>query len=480
MNSVRRFLNGRLFLVIFVLTVFVLDLMTSLPAMKDSTDVMFSGAPPVLLKQRLQVAGVLFLCVIDGLVLLFCDEIMPFLASGLMTIIFAAKCYDSYNLFMGGNMAYITVPIFLFVIAALIVNFARYFSENRDIPFFSVGKSFWGIAAVTVAVTLGGLGKISLADYFSAAYYVVFLGVGMLLLYFVFRFRFRHRDDYDFAEKFAEVLLIVGLCAALLAAKSILFSLDDILLNKSVPEWKFRNNYSTFLMICMPAPLMFARRHRYPIFLSFIMFAVMSLLGSRSGLFLGAIEFCCCLLFLIVTDSENRNLYIIISLACAAALVFLGGKVMTYFSSRYFGFNPIEQGEQRMRLIDASIRDFLDAPIFGQGLGFKGNYDIYTPKKGAMGWYHMMIPQIIGSMGLVGVAAYGFQFINRAYLAFVKSGYNAFVLFLCYGGLLLMSQTNPGEFCPFPYEMLAVMIFVIIETRKEKGADSEKITVRRS
>ncbi len=31
------------------------------------------------------------------------------------------------------------------------------------------------------------------------------------------------------------MLLIVGLCAALLAAKSILFSLDDILLNKSVP-----------------------------------------------------------------------------------------------------------------------------------------------------------------------------------------------------------------------------------------------------
>ena len=80
----------------------------------------------------------------------------------------------------------------------------------------------------------------------------------------------------------------------------------------------------------------------------------------------------------------------------------------------------------------------------------------------------------------MGVAAYGFQFINRAYLAFVKSGYNAFVLFPLLRGLLLMSQTNPGEFCPFPYEMLAVMIFVIIETRKEKGADSEKITVRRS
>ena len=88
-----------------------------------------------------------------------------------------------------------------------------------------------------------------------------------------------------------------------------------------------------------------------------------------------------------------------------------------------------------------------------------------------MGWYHMMIPQIIGSMGLLGVIAYAFQFINRAYLAFVKSGYSAMVLFLCYGGLFLMSQTNPGEFCPFPYEMLAVMIFVIIETQKEKKTD---------
>lgn len=471
MDSVRRFLNSRLFLVIFALSVVVIDLLTSLTVGKDSSDVMLSGTPPVVMKQQLQTIAVLFLCVIDGLVLLFCDEIMPFLAAGLMTTLFAVKSYDSYNLFMGRPMVFLSVPVFLFAIAALIVNFMRYYRKNRDIPFFSVGKSFWGIAAVAVAVTLGGLGSISFRDYISAAYYVVFLGVGMIGLYFVFRFRFRHRDEYDLSEKFAEVLIIVGLCAALLAAKSILFSLDDILLNRSVPEWKFRNNYSTFLMICMPAPLMFARRHRYPIFLSFIMFGVMSLLGSRSGLFLGAIEFGCCLLFIIVTDRENRNLYIIVTLACAAALIFLGGKVMTYFSSRYFGFNPIEQGEQRMRLIDASIRDFLDAPIFGQGLGFKGNYDIYTPKRGAMGWYHMMIPQIIGSMGLLGVIAYAFQFINRAYLAFVKSGYSAMVLFLCYGGLFLMSQTNPGEFCPFPYEMLAVMIFVIIETQKEKKTD---------
>ena len=93
MNSVRRFLNGRLFLVIFVLTVFVLDLMTSLPAMKDSTDVMFSGAPPVLFKAATSGCGRAFPLRYRRPCAAFCDEIMPFLASGLMTIIFAAKCY---------------------------------------------------------------------------------------------------------------------------------------------------------------------------------------------------------------------------------------------------------------------------------------------------------------------------------------------------------------------------------------------------
>ena len=63
MQSVRRFLNGRLFLVVFAAFVFLIDILTSFPALKDSSDVMLSHAPEVLLKQQLQVSCVLFLCV---------------------------------------------------------------------------------------------------------------------------------------------------------------------------------------------------------------------------------------------------------------------------------------------------------------------------------------------------------------------------------------------------------------------------------
>lgn len=114
---------------------------------------MLSHAPEVLLKQQLQVSCVLFLCVLNGLVLLFCDEIIPFLASGLMTVLFASKSYDCYHLFMGRPMIFVTVPVFVFVVSALIVNFSRFYIKNKDARRLTVGQSFWGIAAVTVAVT---------------------------------------------------------------------------------------------------------------------------------------------------------------------------------------------------------------------------------------------------------------------------------------------------------------------------------------
>jgi len=34
---------------------------------------------------------------------------------------------------------------------------------------------------------------------------------------------------------------------------------------------------------------------------------------------------------------------------------------------------------------------------------------------------------------------------------------------MSYMGLFLMSQVNPGEFCPMPYAALAVTFFIIME-----------------
>ena len=82
-----------------------------------------------------------------------------------------------------------------------------------------------------------------------------------------------------------------------------------------------------------------------------------------------------------------------------------------------------------------------------------------------MSWYHMMIPQIIGSMGLIGVAMYGYQIFARFKIIFTKTSSWSLVLGLSYLGILMMSQVNPGEFCPVPFEMLAVLLFILQERR---------------
>ena len=76
----------------------------------------------------------------------------------------------------------------------------------------------------------------------------------------------------------------------------------------------------------------------------------------------------------------------------------------------------------------------------------------------------MMIPQIFGSMGLVGVLGYGYQFVTRFILVLKKRSAEAVTLGLSYLGLFLMSQVNPGEFCPMPYALVATLIFVLVES----------------
>ena len=119
-----------------------------------------------------------------------------------------------------------------------------------------------------------------------------------------------------------------------------------------------------------------------------------------------------------------------------------------------------------------AFEDFARNPVFGMGIGYQGNSDIYNPVKGAANWYHMMPFQIIGGFGLVGVAAYGYQFFGRIKLIFRKPTPKRLALGLSYSGVLLMSMVNPGEFCPVPYQFLAVLLFILLENTEEGDQDN--------
>jgi len=58
-------------------------------------------------------------------------------------------------------------------------------------------------------------------------------------------------------------------------------------------------------------------------------------------------------------------------------------------------------------------------------------------------------------------------------LAFTRRDFPEVTLSLCYFGLLLMSQVNPGEFCPFPYALIATTIFLFLDG-KQPSEKAEK------
>ena len=130
---------------------------------------------------------------------------------------------------------------------------------------------------------------------------------------------------------------------------------------------------------------------------------------------------------------------------------------------------PLSTGNTTRKTQNAASRRWKN-PLFGSGiLDNTIAYGGYK-KAGAMAWYHMMIPQIIGSMGLVGVVAYAYQGFARFKLIFTKKSSWSLVLGISYLGILMMSQVNPGEFCPLPFELLTVLLFILQERRLEQDS----------
>ncbi len=395
--------------------------------------------------------GAIALLYVSGVMFIFLDNLIVPLFPILLASTFVIKCYDSASLFM--PLWYLGI----FPVGALVY----YLIKNRGK--FTVGKSFYGILAVAIAVTLGGLFEIRKEEYFGGAslYYVLGLGFGMLLLYLVFRAQAKENDRYSIYEKYTDILCVVGLFASFVVVEHYLKNFSGTLLS-----FQWSNNIATILMFLMPIPLYKMQKNKAYVLLFLLNYAAILLSNSRGGWLMGTVEFVICV-FVYVTVSKNKTLkrvfYSVSGVALAAALIY--GAYEIFLSD---GFNFIVHSEARTKLIARSFEDFAKNPLFGVGIGNTDNSDLYHGKVGTMCWYHMMIPQIVGSLGAVGIYCYGKQIVERFGMAFKNATPYSLVLGLSYLGMLLMSQVNPGEFCPLPYELLVVLNFIMIEKYNEK------------
>lgn len=400
--------------------------------------------------------GVIVFAAIIAAMLLICEDIMPAVAPFMLVCVFSTNCYDSFDTFIGYAKY---APL---IAACVIFHFIVYRKK------FSFGNSIWGIYAVSIAICLGGIGRFSVKEYALGAYYVLGLSFGMLGGYFLLKSELSVPRKYDVKIRASVIMTLMGLlCVAMIAMGRYFYAIGQVSTNPQSVYGYSTNNLATFLMFAMPFPLYLAKKkHWLWAILTPVLYGFLCITGARSGLLLGTVEMGVCCIYWIAQAKRKRGMgfrFILCGLAGAAVLVVLGDYIWEIFNRRIINEDVI--GSERYEMILQSFQNFRENPWVGTGILDDtiayGSHNV----KGTMTWYHMMIPQVIGSMGLVGIFAYSFQIVGRAKLIFKRKSWWSFCLGISYLGILLMSQVNPGEFCPIPFELLTIALFIFQEER---------------
>ncbi|MBR2591111.1 MAG: O-antigen ligase family protein [Clostridia bacterium] len=436
------------------------------------------GIACLIVTFKFEVGGSVVFILIESILLLFCEDILVTTLPFLLTCLFLCKMYDSFDTFIR------LWPIAVGLIAVIIVHFIIY---RKKIVF---GQLFWGILAASIATTLGGLfSKGSWVNIDgSGIFYIVGLGFGILFIYVLLSSHIHRNTDYDIAEKISYIMMLTGIFAVFMVLQHYMTLFSVFVRNPMslvedpnffYVQWK--NNVSTFLMICMPFPfyLSFKKTHRSSTFhrywMGVLMYVALLMIQSRGGMLFGTIEFIICIVTIIFIDKQSRRKNLIAMFAMVLfAVVFLVSA--SDLVAVYMQKMSVDSDEVRWRLYKDAWENFKHHPIFGVGLCYSGNHaETWEPVTGAINWYQNSILQILASFGIVGVLCYGFQFYCRIrVLTRCRTKFN-YTVFLSYLGLGMMSLVNPGLFSPIPYLFILTMLLVIVEKKNEELLDESDL-----
>ena len=381
---------------------------------------------------------------------------LPFLQLNLLLIF----CYDSFSFFIE----------YLWLLPVVVVALGVHLVRLR--PRLLRGPTLLPLCAVALATVLAGIGMIPVTDYVRPASLVFMagLGPGLLLTYFILK---NETACEDATEDFFTDLLFWSVTASAIVFAYMIPELfqSGAYHQMAMPQWS--NNISTILMISMPAVMGLKKRGYISYVPLFFAYLAIVLSGSRGGLLLASLEFPLCCFWFWRTEKHpvQRLWYRLLFLYTLLILSYF-----LYIGVRYAPFfNLVLSGDVRWDLFSRGFSDFSENSMFGSGFGYRGNADLYSGRTGTVNWYHLFIAQVVGGMGLCGILAWGWQLWVRLRLSLKLWAKPQFALALCYLGLFLMSQVNPGEFCPTPYAFLAVYIFVLIEKETQLAVASDTV-----
>ena len=399
------------------------------------------------------VPSTVLLAVLCGWMLVFCRDILAAALPFLLIFLLSTLQYTSLSVFLP------CAPLAVLPIGGLLVHL---FHWKKPVV---AGKSAVGLAAVAAATVLGGVGAISAGEYFAplSLYYILGLGPGLLVTYLLLRSELEMPHSYDLMDRLMQMLYTIGLAMVLAIACFYAENWAAFADNWEIPCIPYRNFAATILVSTLPAVFSLVRRSRWYLAAVLLWGAALFFSGSRTALLFGAVMMLLGMLYLLRRRVLPFWAFFAALATAAVAALLLGHQIQEIFlGGRGEPDVFIGPHEPRWALLARSWDDFRQHPLFGIGLGSQKNTDLFKGIPGSMVFYHNAPAQILGSMGLAGVAAYGLLLANRIRL--LLRGGEAYILVgMYYTGMLLVSMTNPGLFCPLPNAALTVLVFSVLE-----------------
>lgn len=398
--------------------------------------------------------GIILTVIIAGFILCAQADTLP-----LFTILFMVAFTFPDDI---DPLNYLPIMPYLSIVAVgIICHFVRF----RPRPRYTA--MFFPMLAVSVALLMGGADSISAEHYAGGITYALLLGVAILALYVILGMYYDPPKDVDVKGYIMALLVTMGV---VLALQTIVFYIRTdkpitlwTKINLDV-GWGISNNVSTLLLMSFPACFYFASKTRYTsvihMAIGIVLFIANVFTFSRGGI-LASLVVIVPTVIVGGIYAKNRKVYIISAAALFAVVAIILASTYKFWvplieSTFASGMNS----SGRDKLYAEALQGLIDHPIFGLGIGFRGDW--YNIPNMPMYWFHSTFFQIIGSMGLLGLIAYVYFYTSRYYLILKRDMFNVFI-FLCLLGFEGYSMIDTGTFVPIPTMLIAMMLTLAVE-----------------
>lgn len=413
-----------------------------------------------------EVAGVIIIVLLCAFILIFIEDVTPLIPIFVMvSAMFPAEVNPAeYGLAFIGLAP---LPI------ALIYHVIRYFRG------FKIKKFFFPQLAISIALIVGGVGVVSAEEYANGIAWVLLLGALILLLYFVFSSYERFPKEVSVKDYLCKTLMAFAAIICFEVFVTYIIAPDQMSVDYGRVSlgWCIGNNFSSTLMFLIPGTLYLGTKSKHPwIYTVFfgIQYIVTIMSLSRGGILFATILLPFELAFMIYATPKKgkKEILIVLGVFVLIAIILVGvfwDKVSSLLNSvinNSFKADGHIEGSGREELYAEAWECFKTNPIFGVGIGYFGsNYD-----GGTMGFYffHSTLLQIMACMGLVGIAAYVYNYVGRYKIIIKKDVFNIFILL----GLLAFegySMIDTGTFNPMPSMIILMFITFFVELSNERG-----------